>query len=64
MLKTVQSKQEHKIFKDANSRSTPSGRKFDAWLKGHQDRVELFSKFATGFETQRSKLSCFSCGCF
>jgi hypothetical protein len=24
---------------------------FDTWLKGHQDRVELFSKFASGFET-------------
>ena len=24
---------------------------FDTWLKVHQDRVELFSKFATGFET-------------
>jgi hypothetical protein len=23
----------------------------DTWLKGHQDRVELFSKFASGFET-------------
>jgi len=23
----------------------------DKWLKGHQDRVELFSKFASGFET-------------
>jgi len=21
------------------------------WLKGHQDRVEIFSKFATGFQT-------------
>ena len=24
---------------------------FDTWLKGHQDRVELFSKFGTGFKT-------------
>ena len=24
---------------------------FDTWLKGHQDRVELFSKFGTGFNT-------------
>jgi hypothetical protein len=24
---------------------------FDTWMKGHQDRVELFSKFASGFET-------------
>jgi len=24
---------------------------FDTWLKGHQDRVELFSKFASSFET-------------
>ena len=24
---------------------------FDTWLKGHQDRVELFSKFAKGFQT-------------
>ena len=23
----------------------------DTWLKGHQDRVDLFSKFASGFET-------------
>ena len=23
----------------------------DTWLKGHQDRVELFSKFASGFQT-------------
>ena len=23
----------------------------DTWLKGHKDRVELFSKFASGFET-------------
>ena len=26
---------------------------FDTWLKGHQDRVELFSKFASGFQTFR-----------
>ena len=26
---------------------------FDKWLKGHQDRVELFSKFASGFKTFR-----------
>ncbi len=26
---------------------------FDTWLKGHQDRVELFSKFASGFKTFR-----------
>ena len=24
---------------------------FDRWLKGHQDRVEIFSKFASGFQT-------------
>jgi hypothetical protein len=24
---------------------------FDTWLKGHQDRVELFSKFSSGFQT-------------
>lgn len=24
---------------------------FDTWLKGHQDRVELFSKFGSGFKT-------------
>ena len=24
---------------------------FDTWLNGHQDRVELFSKFASGFQT-------------
>jgi hypothetical protein len=24
---------------------------FDTWLKGHQDRVELFSKFSSGFKT-------------
>ena len=23
----------------------------DRWLKGHQDRVEIFSKFASGFQT-------------
>ena len=23
----------------------------DTWLKGHQDRVDLFSKFSTGFQT-------------
>lgn len=26
---------------------------FDTWLKGHQDRVELFSKFSSGFQTFR-----------
>ncbi len=26
---------------------------FDTWLKGHQDRVELFSKFGSGFKTFR-----------
>ena len=26
---------------------------FDTWLKGHQDRVELFSKFGPGFKTFR-----------
>ena len=26
---------------------------FDKWLAGHQDRVELFSKFASGFKTFR-----------
>ncbi len=26
---------------------------FDTWLKGHQDRVELFSKFSSGFKTFR-----------
>lgn len=26
---------------------------FDTWLKGHQDRVDLFSKFASGFQTFR-----------
>lgn len=26
---------------------------FDTWMKGHQDRVDLFSKFATGFQTFR-----------
>ena len=24
---------------------------YNTWLKGHQDRVELFSKFASGFQT-------------
>jgi len=24
---------------------------FDTWLKGHQDRVKLFSKFGSGFQT-------------
>ena len=24
---------------------------FNTWVKGHQDRVELFSKFASGFQT-------------
>jgi len=24
---------------------------YSTWLKGHQDRVELFSKFASGFQT-------------
>ena len=24
---------------------------FNTWLQGHQDRVELFSKFASGFKT-------------
>jgi hypothetical protein len=24
---------------------------FDTWLKGHQDRVEIFSKFGSGFQT-------------
>ncbi len=24
---------------------------FDTWLKGHQDRVELFSRFGSGFKT-------------
>ena len=24
---------------------------FDTWLKGHEDRVELFSKFSSGFQT-------------
>lgn len=24
---------------------------FDTWLEGHQDRVDLFSKFASGFKT-------------
>ncbi len=26
---------------------------FDTWLKGHKDRVELFSKFGQGFKTFR-----------
>ena len=26
---------------------------FNTWLNGHQDRVELFSKFASGFQTFR-----------
>lgn len=26
---------------------------FDTWLQGHQDRVDLFSKFASGFQTFR-----------
>jgi hypothetical protein len=26
---------------------------FDTWLKGHQDRVEIFSKFGSGFQTFR-----------
>lgn len=26
---------------------------FDTWLEGHQDRVELFSKFGSGFKTFR-----------
>ncbi len=26
---------------------------FDTWLEGHQDRVEIFSKFGPGFETFR-----------
>ncbi|HJS53591.1 MAG TPA: hypothetical protein VJ765_03575 [Chitinophagaceae bacterium] len=24
---------------------------FNTWLKGHQDRVDLFSKFSSGFQT-------------
>lgn len=24
---------------------------FDTWLKGHQDRVEIFSRFGSGFQT-------------
>jgi len=24
---------------------------FDTWLKGHQDRVDIFSKFGSGFQT-------------
>jgi hypothetical protein len=26
---------------------------FDTWLKGHQDRVDIFSKFGSGFDTFR-----------
>lgn len=26
---------------------------FDTWMKGHEDRVNLFSKFASGFQTYR-----------
>lgn len=26
---------------------------FDTWLNGHQDRVDLFSKFGSGFQTFR-----------
>ncbi|MGZ3939040.1 MAG: hypothetical protein ACXVLT_10320 [Flavisolibacter sp.] len=26
---------------------------FDTWMKGHQDRVDLFSPFASGFQTFR-----------
>lgn len=26
---------------------------FDTWMKGHQDRIDLFSKFASGFQTFR-----------
>jgi hypothetical protein len=26
---------------------------FDTWLKGHQDRVNIFSKFGSGFQTFR-----------
>ena len=26
---------------------------FDTWIQGHQDRVEIFSKFASGFQTFR-----------
>ena len=24
---------------------------FDTWLEGHQDRVDIFSKFGSGFQT-------------
>ena len=24
---------------------------FNTWLKGHQDRVDIFSKFSSGFQT-------------
>ena len=24
---------------------------FDTWIKGHDERVDLFSKFSTGFQT-------------
>ena len=24
---------------------------FDTWLKGHQDRIDIFSKFGSGFQT-------------
>jgi hypothetical protein len=24
---------------------------FDTWMKGHPDRVEIFAKFASGFQT-------------
>ena len=26
---------------------------FDTWLKGHQDRIDIFSKFGSGFQTFR-----------
>jgi len=26
---------------------------FDTWLKGHEDRVKIFSKFSSGFKTFR-----------
>lgn len=26
---------------------------FDTWLKGHQDRVDIFSRFGPGFDTFR-----------
>jgi hypothetical protein len=26
---------------------------FDTWLKGHQERVDIFSKFGNGFKTFR-----------